>query len=65
MVRFEIDIQEIIDSKTSTPKLKIGATICEFDLIIGCDGGKSMVRPYVTDLRPKYSGYCVWRGLVK
>jgi 2-polyprenyl-6-methoxyphenol hydroxylase-like FAD-dependent oxidoreductase len=38
--------------------------IMDFDLIIGADGGKSTVRPYVTDRVPKYAGYTLFRGLV-
>lgn len=34
-------------------------------MIIGADGGKSTIRPYVTDRQPTYAGYTVWRGLVK
>eukprot|EP00978_Attheya_sp_CCMP212_P007819 scaffold18163_cov55-Attheya_sp.AAC.4 len=34
----------------------------KFDLVIGADGGRSTVRPYVTDETPKYAGYTVWRG---
>jgi len=35
-----------------------------FDLIIGADGGKSTIRQYVTDSKPRYAGYTLWRGLV-
>lgn len=34
-----------------------------FDLVIGADGGRSVIREYVTPQEPTYSGYTLWRGL--
>ncbi|MFK7929863.1 MAG: FAD-dependent monooxygenase, partial [Myxococcota bacterium] len=32
--------------------------------VIGADGGRSVIRAYVTDQTPSYAGYTVWRWLV-
>jgi 2-polyprenyl-6-methoxyphenol hydroxylase-like FAD-dependent oxidoreductase len=47
------------DSSSSTPMI----TSSTFDLIIGADGGKSVVREFVTDQVPTYAGYTLFRGL--
>jgi 2-polyprenyl-6-methoxyphenol hydroxylase-like FAD-dependent oxidoreductase len=64
MVKFGVDIQEIVNSESLKPRLKIKGTLQEFDLIIGADGGKSTIRKYVTDAVPQYSGYTLWRTLL-
>jgi 2-polyprenyl-6-methoxyphenol hydroxylase-like FAD-dependent oxidoreductase len=63
-VKFGVDIQEIHNSESLKPTLKIEGKLQEFDLIIGADGGKSTVRKYVTDAVPQYSGYTLWRTLL-
>ncbi len=39
-------------------------TAVHADLVIGADGANSKVRPYITDLRPVYSGNMVLEGTV-
>jgi 2-polyprenyl-6-methoxyphenol hydroxylase-like FAD-dependent oxidoreductase len=63
-VKFGVDIQEIHNSESLKPTLKIEGKLQEFDLIIGADGGKSTVRKYVTDATPQYAGYTLWRTLL-
>ena len=63
-VRFGIDVEEIIDSTSATPRLDIAGEERGFDVVIGADGGKSSIRRYVTNAVPEYSGYNLWRGLV-
>ncbi|WP_320823679.1 FAD-dependent monooxygenase [Reinekea sp.] len=63
-VHFDTDIDQIIDAHGVKPALVINGIECRFDLIIGADGGGSTIRPYVTDNKPSYAGYTVWRGLV-
>lgn len=63
-VHFGVDVREVRDAETESPKLQFGEECREFDLVIGADGGKSTIRPYVTAQQPKYAGYQVWRGLV-
>lgn len=63
-IRFSIDIQNVIDSTSNTPKLEIDGEQREFDLVVGADGGRSEIRSFVTDHVPQYSGYSLWRGLV-
>ena len=45
------------------PELLVADDAYKFDLIVGADGGKSVVRQYVTDQVPEYAGYTLWRGL--
>ena len=42
-----------------------GRLLGPFDLVIGADGVKSVVRHYVTgsDTPPRYRGYYIWRGV--
>jgi len=63
-VEFGVDIDEIVDAESTSPGLAINGELRRFDLIIGADGGKSTIRPYVTSSQPTYAGYTVWRGLV-
>jgi 2-polyprenyl-6-methoxyphenol hydroxylase-like FAD-dependent oxidoreductase len=74
-VHFGYDLMEILNvessgggEKDATPQLVFAPpndkdfSTVKFDLVIGADGGRSTVRPYVTDETPKYAGYTVWRG---
>ncbi|KAJ1492207.1 hypothetical protein T484DRAFT_1771703 [Baffinella frigidus] len=69
-VHFSRDIVGIAGAETATPRLLFtGAGKGdappdgeEFDLIIGADGGKSTIRPFVTAQTPSYSGYNLWGG---
>ena len=63
-VQFGADVQAIDALQSGAPRLKIGRDAPSFDLIIGADGGKSIVRHYVSKDSPAYAGYTVWRGLV-
>ncbi len=63
-VRFGIDVQEIIEPTSETPRIDSAGEQRSFDLVIGADGGKSTIRHYVTNEVPQYSGYNLWRGLV-
>ncbi|MGB2129048.1 MAG: FAD-dependent monooxygenase [Flavicella sp.] len=63
-VKFGVDIQEILNSESLKPTLKIEDKHLEFDFIIGADGGKSTIRKYVTDAIPQYAGYTLWRTLL-
>jgi 2-polyprenyl-6-methoxyphenol hydroxylase-like FAD-dependent oxidoreductase len=63
-VHFGIDVQTIADPDSDRPAIVIDGKATAFDVIIGADGGKSTLRPFVTQQQPVYSGYTVWRGLV-
>ena len=63
-VHFGADVQTLADAGSERPSLVIDGKSKAFDIIIGADGGKSTIRPFVTDQQPIYSGYTVWRGLV-
>jgi 2-polyprenyl-6-methoxyphenol hydroxylase-like FAD-dependent oxidoreductase len=63
-VRFGVDVQALDAVQSTAPRLKISNHAPSFDLIIGADGGRSVVRPYVSQGSPAYAGYTVWRGLV-
>ena len=63
-VHFGVDVQTLADAGSERPSLVIDGKSKAFDIIIGADGGKSTIRPFVTDQQPIYSGYTVWRGLV-
>ena len=63
-VRFGVDVQALDAAQSTAPRLKISNHALSFDLIIGADGSRSIVRPYVSQGRPAYAGYTVWRGLV-
>ena len=63
-VHFGVDVEELIAPESNTPELLVRGKLIPFSLIIGADGGKSTIRPYVTDRLPSYSGYTLWRGLV-
>lgn len=78
-VQFGANVKGIKGADTTTPRLVLGdenksgessddacraEVEVEFDLIIGADGGKSVVRQYVAPGQdPKYSGYMLWRGM--
>ena len=62
-VHFSRDVVGVAGGETATPRLLFAGSgnECalegeEFDLIIGADGGKSTIRPFVTDQTPSYSG---------
>lgn len=63
-VHFGVDVQDVLQADSKFPQIVIDGTPQEFDLIIAADGGKSTLRPYVTDEVPEYAGYTLWRGLV-
>jgi len=63
-VHFGSDVQTITDARSDRPAIVIDGDATAFDVIIGADGGKSTLRPFVTQQQPVYSGYTVWRGLV-
>ena len=63
-VRFGTDVQTITDARSDRPAIVIDGKPTTFDVIIGADGGKSTIRPFVTQQQPVYSGYTAWRGLV-
>jgi 2-polyprenyl-6-methoxyphenol hydroxylase-like FAD-dependent oxidoreductase len=63
-VHFGTDVQTIGDARSDRPAIFIDGKPTTFDVIIGADGGKSTLRPFVTQQQPVYSGYTVWRGLV-
>ena len=63
-VQFDTEINEVFDPETIKPKLNVNGKLEEFDLIIGADGGSSIIRKYVTDYLPKYAGYTLWRTLL-
>ncbi|MFT7239519.1 MAG: 2-polyprenyl-6-methoxyphenol hydroxylase-like FAD-dependent oxidoreductase [Cyclobacteriaceae bacterium] len=63
-VKFGVDIQEILNPESLKPTLAIDGKLHEFDLITGADGGKSIIRKYVTDAAPQYAGYTLWRTLL-
>jgi 2-polyprenyl-6-methoxyphenol hydroxylase-like FAD-dependent oxidoreductase len=75
-VHFGTTVDRIEETETSRPTLVYYASAVsstcsttkveqrrQFDLIIGADGGKSVVRPFVTEQRPTYAGYTLFRGL--
>ncbi|MFT6204250.1 MAG: 2-polyprenyl-6-methoxyphenol hydroxylase-like FAD-dependent oxidoreductase [Spirosomataceae bacterium] len=49
MVKFGVDIQEILHPESLKPRLEIEGEFQIFDLIIGADGGKSTIRKYIAD----------------
>jgi 2-polyprenyl-6-methoxyphenol hydroxylase-like FAD-dependent oxidoreductase len=51
------------DKDESSSSSATSITSSRFDLIIGADGGKSVVREFVTDQVPTYAGYTLFRGL--
>lgn len=55
-IHFGCDIESIADAGTDRPALVIDGQATVFDVIIGADGGKSTIRPFVTTKRPIYSG---------
>ena len=65
-VHFSRDVVGVAGGETATPRLLFAGKGSEngecalegeeFDLIIGADGGKSTIRPFVTDQTPAYSG---------
>lgn len=63
-VHFGVDVQDVLRADSKSPQIVIDGSPQEFDLIIAADGGKSTLRPYVTDEVPEYAGYALWRGLV-
>ncbi|CAE8583196.1 unnamed protein product [Polarella glacialis] len=63
-VHFGVDVQEVLEASSKAPQLLLSDGPREFDLIVGADGGKSSIRPYVTKKLPTYAGYTLWRGLV-
>jgi len=66
-VTFGSDVTGVADAGSASPRLLLddGSTMTQgFDLIIGADGGKSIIRPYVTPELPEYGGYTLWRGLL-
>jgi 2-polyprenyl-6-methoxyphenol hydroxylase-like FAD-dependent oxidoreductase len=63
-VKFGVDIQEILNPESLKPIVEINGKLQNFDLIIGADGGKSIIRKYVTDALPQYAGYTLWRTLL-
>jgi salicylate hydroxylase len=62
-VTFGVDVMSIENAESDEPQLSVLGITRSFDLIIGCDGGKSTIRQYVTSQLPVYAGYTVWRGL--
>jgi 2-polyprenyl-6-methoxyphenol hydroxylase-like FAD-dependent oxidoreductase len=64
IVHFGVDVQTLDNAASERPSLVIDGKSKAFDIVIGADGGKSTIRPFVTDQQPIYSGYTVWRGLV-
>ena len=65
-VTFGANVTGLEDAGTERPRVAFNGGVSEpYDLIVGCDGGKSIVRQYVTDQMPTYSGYTVWRGLCR
>ena len=46
-VRFECEIQEVLDARSQRPALLIDGATQAFNLVVGCDGGKSRLRQYV------------------
>ena len=65
-VTFGTEVRGVLEPESDAPRLRLNgdATSEPFDLIIGADGGKSVLRSYVTASQPSYAGYQVWRGLV-
>jgi len=63
-VHFGTEVQMIADAGSDRPALVIDSKATTYDIVIGADGGRSILRPYVTRQQPVYSGYTVWRGLV-
>lgn len=63
-VHFGVDVQTLAEAGSERPSLVIDGKLKAFDIIIGADGGKSTIRPFVTKQQPIYAGYTVWRGLV-
>jgi 2-polyprenyl-6-methoxyphenol hydroxylase-like FAD-dependent oxidoreductase len=63
-VHFGVNVQTLADAGSERPSPVIEGKLKAFDIIIGADGGKSTIRPFVTDQQPVYSGYTVWRGLM-
>jgi salicylate hydroxylase len=52
------------DAASATLKLASGTTHT-FDVLVGADGSRSMVRHHLFGaLEPQYTGYIAWRGLV-
>ena len=47
-------------------KLELGnGTTATADIVIGSDGARSKIRPYVTDFKPQYSGVTIIQGEVE
>ncbi len=60
-VRFGVDVTRIVAPASVSPRLVLpGGVEQEFDIIIGADGGKSNIRPYVTSRQPEYSGIYIY-----
>ena len=41
-----------------------GTSAGPFDLVVGCDGSWSKVRPLLTNVKPRYSGVCGFESLI-
>mmetsp|Transcript_34802 Transcript_34802/g.76155 ORF Transcript_34802/g.76155 Transcript_34802/m.76155 type:complete len:377 (+) Transcript_34802:165-1295(+) len=72
-VVFNAPVKDVSDETTDKPQIVLeDGSAHRFDFVVGADGGKSVVRQAViTQSANKessigaYSGYVVWRGLVK
>eukprot|EP00040_Diaphanoeca_grandis_P006781 m.38604 g.38604 ORF g.38604 m.38604 type:complete len:373 (-) comp17964_c1_seq1:39-1157(-) len=63
-VKYDAQVVEVIDPASVAPSLRFhDGTEKSFDLIVGADGGASVIRKYVTQEVPEYANYTVWRGL--
>ena len=62
-VRFGSTVNSLGSSKTEAMRQPtIGKE--KYDLVVLADGGWSMLRRYITDKIPQYSGYAIWGGVV-
>jgi 2-polyprenyl-6-methoxyphenol hydroxylase-like FAD-dependent oxidoreductase len=66
-VLFDTPVKDVIDIDSDRPSILLGdGSLHPFDLVVGADGGGSLVRQHVSPgQEPKYAGYVLWRGLVK
>ena len=66
-VRFGAEVEDVLHALSDRPEIVLkDGSIHPFDLIVGADGGGSVVRKYVSpETEATYAGYVAWRGLVK
>ena len=68
LISYNCKVESVgMNSNGDKPFLKLATeeNVREFDLLVGCDGYLSTVRPYVSpSSRIDYAGYVLWRGFL-